>query len=152
MARRLERATTLLLITVGISACEGCQKDKPYNPFGVTSSLPDPVDSTPPVTSAKPPEPGKYRPAVVAPAGSRKLKMGELVLDAPPRFVFDRALVLGEGETQQAVAWVRAEPEARERHFERWPEFAPVDGPEGEVEILREFYRARVPWISSQRP
>jgi hypothetical protein len=113
MARRLERAITLLLVTLGISACEGCQKDKPYNPFGVTSSLPEPVDSAPPVTSAKP-EPGKYRPAVVAPAGSRKLKMGELVLDAPPRYLFDRALVLGEGETQRAVAWVKAEPEARD--------------------------------------
>lgn len=114
MARRLERAATLLLVALAASACEGCQKDKPYNPFGVTSSLPDPVDSAPPpLTSAKV-EPGKYRPAVVAPAGSRKLKMGELVLDAPPRYLFDRALVLGDGATQQAVAWVKAEPEARD--------------------------------------
>jgi hypothetical protein len=42
--------------------------------------------------------------------------------------------------------------EARQRHFERWPELPPEGGPEGEVEILREFYRERVPWITSQRP
>lgn len=42
--------------------------------------------------------------------------------------------------------------EARERHFERWPELPPDGGPAGEVELLREFYRERVPWISSQRP
>lgn len=40
--------------------------------------------------------------------------------------------------------------EARERHFERWPELEPEGGPEGEVEVLREFYRQRVPWISRQ--
>jgi hypothetical protein len=113
MAKRLERAATLLLVTLGVSACEGCQKDKPYNPFGVTSALPDPVDSAPPVASVKP-EPSKYRPAVVAPAGSRRLKMGELVLDAPPGYLFDRALVLGEGETQHAIAWVKAEPGTRD--------------------------------------
>lgn len=42
--------------------------------------------------------------------------------------------------------------EARERHFERWPQFPPEGGPEGEVEILRNFYRERVQWLSSQRP
>jgi hypothetical protein len=42
--------------------------------------------------------------------------------------------------------------EARERHVERWPELPPDGGPGGEVELLREFYRERVPWISSQRP
>lgn len=42
--------------------------------------------------------------------------------------------------------------EARERHFERWRELPPEGGPEGEVEILRQFYRERVPWITSQRP
>jgi hypothetical protein len=42
--------------------------------------------------------------------------------------------------------------EARERHFERWEEMPPQGGPAGEVEILREFYRARVPWMTSQRP
>jgi hypothetical protein len=98
-----------------MGACDGCQKAKPYNPFGVTSALPEASSSAEAAAepSAKP-EPSKYRPAVVAPAGSRKLKMGELLLDAPPRYQFDRAVVLGEGETQQAVAWVKAEPEARD--------------------------------------
>lgn len=42
--------------------------------------------------------------------------------------------------------------EARVRHFERWQDLPPVDGPEGEVEILRQFLRDRVPWMDSQRP
>jgi hypothetical protein len=114
MARRAE-VLALLALCWSSSGCDGCQKDQPYNPFGVTSALPDASGSAepPPVTSAKP-EPSKYRPAIVAPAGSRKLKMGELVLDAPPRYLFDRAVVLGEGATQQALAWVKAEPEARD--------------------------------------
>ncbi|HKY39496.1 MAG TPA: hypothetical protein VJN18_26335 [Polyangiaceae bacterium] len=112
MARKAETAAIFALCAVS-SACDGCQHDKPYNPFGVTSALPDASAEPPPTTSAKP-EPSKYRPAIVAPAGSRKIKMGELVLDAPPRYLFDRAVVIGEGATQQAVAWVKAEPEARD--------------------------------------
>jgi hypothetical protein len=42
--------------------------------------------------------------------------------------------------------------EARERHFERWSELPPQDGPAGEVQILRDFLSDRVPWIDSQRP
>jgi CotH kinase protein/Chitobiase/beta-hexosaminidase C-terminal domain len=42
--------------------------------------------------------------------------------------------------------------EARERHFERWQEFSPRNGPAGEVQLLREWFARRVPWISSQRP
>lgn len=112
MAKRAERAAALVLSLV---ACAGCQKEKPYNPFGITSALPAASASAEPpeVPSAKP-EPSKYRQALVAPAGSRKLKMGELVLEAPPRYLFDRALVLGEGAARHAVAWVKAEPEARE--------------------------------------
>jgi hypothetical protein len=94
--------------------CEGCKEEKPYTPFGVTSSLPAAQGSAPPPAASVKVEPGKYRPAVVAPAGSRKLRMGTLTLDAPPRYLFDRALVLGEGESQLAVAWVKAEPEARD--------------------------------------
>jgi len=95
--------------------CDGCQKEKPYTPFGVTSALPPPEDSAsvPPAPSAKV-EPGKFTAALVAPAGSRKLRMGELTLDAPARYVFDRAVVLGEGPTLQAVAWVKADGDARD--------------------------------------
>ncbi len=42
--------------------------------------------------------------------------------------------------------------EARERHFERWPEYPPDGGPEGEVQILRDWFQRRVEWISEQRP
>ncbi len=42
--------------------------------------------------------------------------------------------------------------EARERHFERWREFKPENGPGGEVQILRDWLRRRVAWISEQRP
>ncbi len=42
--------------------------------------------------------------------------------------------------------------ESRERHFERWPQFEPRGGPEGEVQILRDWLRERVAWISEQRP
>ncbi|HYQ17627.1 MAG TPA: hypothetical protein VEQ58_17760 [Polyangiaceae bacterium] len=100
------------LCTVG---CDGCQQEKPYTPFGVTSAVPSASEapSAPPAPSGKP-EPAKFSAAVVAPDGSRKLRMGELTLDAPARYVFDRALVLGEGETQQAIAWVKAEANARD--------------------------------------
>jgi len=116
MGKRAEPWTALALwlglFTVG---CDGCQQEKPYTPFGVTSAVPSAVDSAPapPAPSSKL-EPTKFTPAVVAPENSRKLRMGELTLDAPPRYVFDRALVLGEGEAQQAVAWVKAEVGARD--------------------------------------
>jgi CotH kinase protein/Chitobiase/beta-hexosaminidase C-terminal domain len=42
--------------------------------------------------------------------------------------------------------------EARERHFERWGEFSPQDGPAGEVQTLREWFARRVPWLSAQQP
>lgn len=116
MARRAELWAALLLALPGaLLGCDGCQKEKPYTPFGVTSALPSvelPV-APPPPPSAKP-ESGSFAPALVAPPGSRKLRMGELTLQAPPKYVFDQALVLGDGETQQAVAWLRAEPDARQ--------------------------------------
>jgi hypothetical protein len=114
MAKRPENwAPALLSLLVGLGS-SACKEEKPYNPFGVTSALPATDGSTTaPAPSAKV-EPGKFRPAVVAPAGSRKLRMGALTLEAPPRYLFDRALVLGDGEAQRTVAWVKAEPEARD--------------------------------------
>ncbi|HVY26929.1 MAG TPA: hypothetical protein VHB79_10265 [Polyangiaceae bacterium] len=113
MGKRAEVCWVALLLASLSGGCDGCQKEKPYTPFGVTSALPDPEASAnaPPAPSAKV-EPGQYAAALVAPPGSRKLRMGELTLDAPPRYVFDRALVLGEGPTQQAVAWVKADADA----------------------------------------
>jgi hypothetical protein len=76
----------------------------------VTSAVPSAAEA--PSAAAAPsakPEPSKFTPAIVAPEGSRKLRMGERTLDAPARYVFDRALLLGEGETQQVIAWVKAE-------------------------------------------
>jgi hypothetical protein len=114
MSRRAELwlAAAFPLLVLG---CDGCQKEKPYTPFGVTSALPPAEDSAsvPPAPSAKV-EPGKFTAALVAPAGSRKLRLGELTLDAPARYVFDRAVVLGEGPTLQAVAWVKADADARD--------------------------------------
>ena len=114
MARRAEFWAALAL-PLAVVACDGCQKEKPYTPFGVTSAVPSGDASTdaPPATSAKV-EPGKFPAALQAPPGSRKLRMGELTLEAPARYVFDRALVLGEGPTQQAVAWVTADADARD--------------------------------------
>jgi len=113
MGKRAEGWLALGLLGLSVFGCDGCKEDKPYTPFGVTSAVP----SSPEVSSAAPPpsarpEPAKFAPAVVAPEGSRKLRMGERTLEAPARYVFDRALVLGEGEAQQAVAWVEAEPGA----------------------------------------
>lgn len=110
MGKRAEVCWAALLVASLSGGCDGCQKEKPYTPFGVTSALPDADASAevPPAPSAKV-EPGKFASALVAPPGSRKLRMGELTIDAPPRYVFDRALVLGDGPTQQAVAWVKAE-------------------------------------------
>ncbi|HEX2871351.1 MAG TPA: hypothetical protein VHP33_08845 [Polyangiaceae bacterium] len=114
MSKRAELwlAAALPLALLG---CDGCQKEKPYTPFGVTSALPTAEESAsvPPAPSAKV-EPGKFTAALVAPPGSRKLRMGELTLDAPARYVFDRAVVLGEGPTLQAVAWVKADADARD--------------------------------------
>lgn len=114
MARKSELGVALA--AVALFCGSGCKEEKPYTPFGVTSALP-PAEDPPATPSASPSasakvEPGKFRPAVVAPAGSRKLRMGGLTLDAPPRYLFDRAVVLGEGEAQLAVAWVTAEPGA----------------------------------------
>lgn len=116
MAKRPEACALLAaLAALALSGCDGCQQDKPYTPFGVTSALPSQAASAeaPPVPSAKT-EPAHFPAALVAPPGSRKLRMGSLMLDAPARYLFDRALVLGDGEKQQAVAWLTAEPNAPE--------------------------------------
>ncbi|MES1185430.1 MAG: hypothetical protein ABUL60_16580 [Myxococcales bacterium] len=114
MRKRAEFWATLA-IPLAALGCDGCQKEKPYTPFGVTSAVPSEADSAtpPPAPSAKI-EPGKFPAALVAPAGSRKLRMGELTLDAVPRYVFDRALVLGEGATRQVVAWLKADADAHD--------------------------------------
>jgi hypothetical protein len=124
MGRRAElgvfhRLLSVTALLAGLAAgCDGCQQEKPYNPFGVTSALPPSPSSSPTLAASAapsaPPEAGAFAPAVVAPPGSRKLRMGELTLEAPARYTFDRALVLGEGEQLQAVAWIKADPEARE--------------------------------------
>jgi hypothetical protein len=114
MAKRPEIWGLLSLSLLLGLGCSGCKEEKPYNPFGVTSALPASDSSAPAPSASTKVEPGKFRPAVVAPAGSRKLRMGELMLEAPPRYSFDRALVLGEGEARLAVAWVKAEPDARD--------------------------------------
>jgi hypothetical protein len=114
MVRRAELwAVAVVALPLLALGCDGCQKEKPYTPFGVTSALPSEGDAAPPLPSAKV-EPGKFPAALVAPAGSRKVRMGELTLDAPPRYVFDRALVMGEGDKQQAVAWLKANADATE--------------------------------------
>lgn len=66
-----------------------------------------------------------------------ELAMGEFAVDA----------ILSRIDTYEAELL-----EARERHFERWQELPPEGGPAGEVELLRQFYRERVPWLDEQRP
>ncbi|HXK16274.1 MAG TPA: hypothetical protein VNG33_00620 [Polyangiaceae bacterium] len=114
MAKRAELwAAAVLALPLLALGCDGCQKDKPYTPFGVTSAVPsaDDAGAAPPAQSAKV-EAGKFPAALVAPDGSRKLRMGELTLDAPPHYVFDRALVLGEADKQQVVAWLKNDVES----------------------------------------
>jgi hypothetical protein len=113
MGKSAEARFALALLWLLAVGCNSCKEDKPYTPFGVTSAVPaQPAESaSAPPPSAKP-EPAKFTPALVAPDGSRKLRMGERTLDAPARYVFDRALVIGDGETQRAIAWVKAEPNA----------------------------------------
>lgn len=41
--------------------------------------------------------------------------------------------------------------EARERHFERWPELPPDDSPAHEVEIIRNWLALRLEWLDSVR-
>ncbi|RYZ02280.1 MAG: hypothetical protein EOO73_32235 [Myxococcales bacterium] len=115
MGKRAELGAAVLLSLPLLSlGCDGCEKEKPYTPFGVTTSVPASEASVPAPSASAKVEPGRFSPAVVAPAGSRKLRMGELTLEAPARYVFDRALLLGEGEKQQVVAWVKAERDARD--------------------------------------
>ena len=82
----LKRAEFWAALALPLAAwgCDGCQKEKPYTPFGVTSALPGAEDSAtpPPAPSAKL-APSKFAPALVAPPGSHRLRMGELTLDAP---------------------------------------------------------------------
>jgi hypothetical protein len=40
--------------------------------------------------------------------------------------------------------------EAQARHFARWPEMPATGGHEGEVKILKDWFTARVPWMTSQ--
>jgi hypothetical protein len=42
--------------------------------------------------------------------------------------------------------------EARERHFARFQELPPEGGAAGEVQILRDWFAVRVPWVTAQRP
>jgi len=113
---KMERRSELRWLAFGfalLGGCKGCEKEKPYTPFGVTSAVPtsEPSAEPAPAASAKRP-PAKFAPAIVAPPGSRKLRMGELTLEAPARYVFDRGLVFGQDDTQQAVAWVKADEDA----------------------------------------
>jgi len=103
------------LAALFVGACDSCQEDKPYTPFGVTSALPSASAAETSVAEPTPAaEPQKYPGAVVAPAGSRKLRMGEQTLLAPKRYVFEQAVVLGDGAARQAVAWVTAAAGERE--------------------------------------
>jgi hypothetical protein len=42
--------------------------------------------------------------------------------------------------------------EARERHFERWQERPPEGSAAGEVQLLRDWFAERIPWLDQQRP
>lgn len=56
-----------------------------------------------------------------------------------------------ESITEMIDAYEDELSEARQRHFEHW-EFETHEGPAGEVQILRDWFARRIPWISSQRP
>jgi hypothetical protein len=76
------------------AGCDGCGREKPYTPFGVTSSLPLIPPSAPPEPSASAAEAPKFakRLAELAPPNATRWKIGERELEAPAGRVFAQAL------------------------------------------------------------
>ena len=112
MISKRPRLAGLALALAGAQAsCDGC-REKPYTPFGVASTLPNPLASVsaPPETSGTPPPPPKFaaRPAEAAPLGATRFTLSGRELAAPP----GRAFALGISADfdadggPDAVAWM----------------------------------------------
>lgn len=104
----------MLAATLAIAwceACDGCERDRPYTPFGVTSALPRPPlpdaslvtadASTLPAPSALP------MPASKAPPGALTWNLGGRQLAAPKARRFELGLVadFDDDRTDDALVW-----------------------------------------------
>jgi hypothetical protein len=130
-----------LTLSLVLVSCRGCDEDKPYTPFGVTTALPAPnaSASVAPTASASaasdPPPPSK---ALIAPKGARRWVIANREIAAPRGFVFSQAVTMGDGEGD-LVAWVVSEgtDPATASSGELW--FFPVAGGERKLAPLPGF-------------
>jgi hypothetical protein len=122
ISRRRERVrlrgpkpTSWLALCLAASGCRGCGEDKPYTPFGVTSSLPQALPAPSSSAAALASAAEGARPAekaLLAPLNSKLWQLEGSELTAPEGFVFQQALRAdfdGDGHVE-AVAWLTADP------------------------------------------
>lgn len=86
-------AASIAVGALALSGCKGCRSDRPYTPFGVTSSLPSAPPSAAPLPSASaaaPADPTFH--AVDAPKNATRLRIGEREVEAPAGRVFARVI------------------------------------------------------------
>ena len=109
----------IALGALGIPACKGCDEDRPYTPFGVTSSLPSATslhaaDTLIPVDAGA--APTVFRPALaaIAPETPTQWPLGERLLQAPPGLAFAQVLAadFDVDGSLDAVAWLVPTPTA----------------------------------------
>lgn len=107
--RTVAAASGFLLCATG---CDGCGREKPYTPFGVASTLPNPLSSSsasaPPSaeSSAEPPR-FAAKHAELAPHGATRFTLDNRELTAPTGRVFALGLSaeLDGDDAPDAVAW-----------------------------------------------
>ncbi len=104
----MRRSSTLKLALLSAAAllggCKGCDHDKPYTPFGITSALPNLASAAPSASAAPAFAPHQSE---LAPAGAKQWDFGGQKLSAPHGRVFEQALSAdfnGDGKPD-AVAW-----------------------------------------------
>jgi hypothetical protein len=122
--RWLDLEATLLIgvfgsSLVGVSACDGCGSEKPYTPFGVASSLPnpEPAESAVPEFNVAPTAPSAAtgfaaRKAELVPGAVSAWQGAGLDLHAPAAWRFAQVLSADFDGDQKldALAWLVAEP------------------------------------------
>lgn len=111
MQATLRTVFTLGVVVVCAAGCDGCNKEKPYTPFGVASATEhpeSPPDAAPPEPDAEVKPPAfTTRSATVAPAGAERFVVGGRELKAPDGRVFERALAadFDQDGQNEVVAW-----------------------------------------------
>lgn len=94
------------LLILGIFGTLGCDNEKPYTPFQVATALPDEpaapkIDEVEKVAPVVPSAEGE-----TAPPGVSTWKLGDFTLKAPPGLIFSSGLLVGVGDSLEAVAWL----------------------------------------------